>query len=573
MSKTPHGTLVQMLACLLPTLACTLPSWAQAQHMVPVDPAGQSRSFRFVLSDTELPWDQYSLDLTPPLFTERYAPMLNHPWHLLANGYFGSADLKFAFMNLSAAIVPGSILDQLRIGYAGATPQHTLFGGEGYPGVSVAWTEPLTMQNPGIEVRFMTGSSYPQSMPEAGWFETEGDGFLIDEVVLIPHSNVFDPSSPPALLQPWEDVLGFLLPGGDVVEAEIARLPLPDSPTNSRPISVAVWIPPDQNVDTDLLEVHAQCGARVPRAGGAFADTTRSSSFPPDSSGNSGPAGAFLRLPPCGGNWFVAVRNNSTEPLNFRMTARPRARHYGDPARNLNVGIAYDASETQIQDIVSALRHSINEFFGATEGAVTVSHIRVFNNAVHCDDSWPADRFACGGEDCRICFAGTTGTDAFTRTWTDGFISIEDPDGAMGPLVADDTFSIAHEMGHSFLQLGDEYVSVRACGDLGGCAYSTMSVEYNNIHGLCTTINHRHGLQDFRSPRTATGNPRVTSGPNAYDCEGNVQFTTTEPAWSWASHVLRIPYPHTAQTPSNHTYDFLFGRADAMGLIVAIVGP
>ncbi len=203
--------------------------------------------------------------------------------------------------------------------------------------------------------------------------------------------------------------------------------------------TVTLWL---ESPNTWNVKVWARCGS-LPTATAydQMFSTAPRSSYP-------NWHGARLDLPACASGWYISVTNSDAVDRVFHLVWGAH-----NPAQELTavrVGIAVNATPSELAQIQQALRRAAWRFYAMTGGTFVLRDYRLINNANQCDDAWPVDQYACEGTACRLCLVD--GVSPACRSYTQGNGKIS--------LCRDDWYSpnvIAHEFGHSFVGLPDEY--------------------------------------------------------------------------------------------------------------------
>ncbi len=395
-----------------------------------------------------------------------------------------------------------------------------------------------SLQQPGARFRFRTGPSVAAAGP---YIESEWGGFRASSFSLVAFGSP-GLTTPPTLVT-HERVLGFLAANDDVVRMRL--------PANASQAVVALWL---ANPNTDLVTLWARCSAQPDRVSGTIVADQWSNTYPyvyaPEWSG------ASLVLPACTTGWHLAVTNTSATAQQFHMVWSFNTPAYA--LQNIRVALAWNATATEVADIRDRVREGSWRFWAMSGGARPPFGATIYNNSPACADGPGPAALACGGGQCDVCWLNTD-TGCRPRAYAHGIAMCR----------SSNANTLAHEYGHRFLGLGDEYVDVGtlACPDYvagtwSWCPMSRMGggpLAAPNRMALCTSLDHRRPSPDWRGlPANAAFAP-VNNGIRSYDCNGGYyEGTVATSAWvgvnAWApiDHSLVVT-PHGV--PMRHFWD------------------
>lgn len=337
----------------------------------------------------------------------------------------------------------------------------------------------------------------------------------------------------------YDSAIGIAMPNDDVVDAAVAN--------SGHRMAVALWSPNDTGAG---LILWARCGG-----------FPTSSSFNRQEVTNAAGAAFFEIDPPveCSGQQvFISVTNTSDRARAFRLAVlTTRTDHIMTEVR---VGVAWNATASQMNDIRQSFRQAAWQLFGLSGGNQLIRNYRYYHNAVACDDGHPADEYACSGFGCQVCLspsAGRANYNSLGKTTLyaapDGFVP---PMGSTitGMLSSDPSFwgatdwmaggdVIVHEFGHHYAALENEYTDLGPGDSRRTCNHSWMGEYDDNAFTFCTAATHRSTGLDWNNSRSHRGASNVA---------GLVTFFGAEPrpAWQemWDDGEIAAQYP-TYQTP------------------------
>jgi hypothetical protein len=139
-------------------------------------------------------------------------------------------------------------------------------------------------------------------------------------------------------------------------------------------------------------------------------------------------------------------------------------------------------------EIRTSFQRAAWQFFGLTGGTHVVRSYRYYNNAVACDDGWPADEFACAGGGCQVCLSPGAGGANYNGL---GKITLYRNGGGGAQEWLQGGNVIVHEFGHMYAghnPNGDEYQDVSGT-DRSACQHTWMSQYGENAFTFCTPAN------------------------------------------------------------------------------------
>lgn len=252
---------------------------------------------------------------------------------------------------------------------------------------------------------------------------------------------------PQRALVPLERTTGVLLGNGDTIYGTI-----PIAPNNGKQ-SIALWGP--SNADFD---VYVRCNA-LPTVSVW------------DYRAYSADSQEVLILPRPGactypGTWYVAISSYSGAG-QFNIVTSPM---FDSGVVSLRVGFNFNASATQLTNAATALSKTSRQFYGQTEGQILIKSYDIWNDTgSSCSN--------CGGQICDVCFEDEPGTgwccSGNQVTVQRNYFS--DPEG------------IAHEFGHRFLGVSDEY---EGSGGVWKCGHSNMAKPWGDQNNFCVEMDH-----------------------------------------------------------------------------------
>lgn len=392
--------------------------------------------------------------------------------------------------------------------------------------LSLAAAGANSLQSPGGRFRFRTGPTWAGS---GTYIEQEAGGFTTSQVSI--SGNGTSASAAITTLVPHERVLGIVQRIDDTVDMRL--------PASPHPVVVALWL---EHPDTFAVSIWARCGSRpTPTAFDATMETAPAFQFPTWH-------GAVLDLPQCATGWNLSVTSVSATDRVFHLIWGAHAAGNAIPSQR--IGVSFDASPADLATMRTNLQAAAWAVWGMTGGAWVIPEFQLFNNAVNCDEAWPTDQAACGGQDCRACLVS-----ANEDEWINGgpCHSVSDPQDKITLCRTngwDDPWVIAHEFGHSILGLLDEYhMTSQSCPSPASrgwelCWSSVMSGHQS--WSLCNTLDHRLAQEDWRGNASGdweNGWTRAYGGTTAYTCNGYALWTNESAAWPAVNNAAPFDLP------------------------------
>jgi hypothetical protein len=204
------------------------------------------------------------------------------------------------------------------------------------------------------------------------------------------------------------------------------------------------------------------------------------------------------------GTWYIAVHSYSGSG-QFNLMVSPM--FAAQERTSVTVGTNFNATPDQLNGIANALRGSGRQFYGQTEGQFLVRQFELFNNTGPSCES-------CGGQPCIICFKNQPGT-GYCCDGSQYVINQSywfDPEG------------IAHEYGHGYLAIWDEYEQGTSRSQ---CGHSNMSFPWGSNNNHCQSGDHK---KDKNPSASDTGQPS---------------------AWGAGIDPDRLPLTNVSGTPDN----------------------
>lgn len=351
-----------------------------------------------------------------------------------------------------------------------------------------------------------------------------GDGFEFDAVRVCCHPS--GTSSPRFTIKHMERVDGFLLGQNDVVYVNTPGTAAPDPVSgNSTHLVVMLWYPASSG---DSYNVYAKCGSDPTPSSLGFVGVGIGTSLRIDIDNGYCPAG-----------WRIAVNaathsggsSESNGRFSLYVTEHLGSRHFDD----FRVGFTANLYPWNMK--LGWVENAIRRLFGATEGAVYIENVTVFEN-VQCLTNPPANQpVACNsasistqpwtcdctrdGETIRRCDVCIFSVYVpYSGGASGGFNGVCSPTSKVGSLAElytyanigmgnQDTFEkvFVHEVLHSKFCLQDEYNSVvgfdcahTMMGDTGGWTNLCNNICYDeNPVGMTYYCNH--GMDGTTPPR------------------------------------------------------------------------
>jgi hypothetical protein len=473
--------------------------------------------------------------------------------------------------------------DRLEYGWFG-TVSSTRFGSEFNPASPTVPLDLLanfqgsnSLMFPGTTFRFQTGPSVPYTtgpwaslVPPAtpGLPRGEADGFRVTAIRLVPQAGGAQGNGLPPTFTPHERITGVVLGGGSGLEDSFHFL----IPISSDPHTVAIWANGAVETATGFggggsftAQVYARCGAK-PTA--TVFDYLRPFTNNPAST-TTGDSPVFLRLQNrpdgslCTSGWNVVIRNVNAGNVAFdiRVERNLSSREYV----NISVGIEVAVPAAELAQIRFMLREAAWRLYGMTGGATLLRSYLGPTNGV-CDGvdvcirSRPVGRCP---DRTGITVQGTPLATTHLCWNTSRFLTTGLPDEHEAAAL------LAHEYGHFFHQLGDEYwISsdvAQICGRAGAaisrCTHSTMTLTTSTITSLCTPRTHDSTVEWFNQAADSPppfANWAVTRGPNTITECWNGQVNQAGPwgssGWAQLNASGTVPVAHADVSPDNFNY-------------------
>jgi hypothetical protein len=423
--------------------------------------------YTFVASS--VPWDWDLPDLNDPPdnggpTSPSYANALLHATQFVGNGWTYRVRLHFSRFWVDPT-------DAVR------------FGGVAYTGLDqlpfhAIWSAPTSPSTSSIHSQGPAMMSFTSDRSE-----TSSTGFLIDELGVCKRSaQTTVDTAMPVLMDSAYRFTGALLGTNDVV-----YLRVPPSVAGAR-WTYALWSehsPFDSNVDFDI---YARCGAwPTPTAYShrSFSGNTRE----------------FINASACTAGTYLAIHSFKGSGV-FHVTW---GKHFPSSERIVKAGTNFNANVTDIQAMESALQAAARRLYGQTEGNWMMTEIWLYNSN-NCSN--------CGGAACDLCMRSETG-----RSYCDGC-------GQQSTIYRDDwePYTIAHEWGHQYLCVGDEYFKPPVGPEASQCGHSNMGssgLGFQGNNNFCNDMNHNMDRGDDVGP---TSLPDVRSAGQGMFVNGGVTY-------------------------------------------------
>jgi len=443
---------------------------------------------------------------------QQYAPNLNQHVRILSNPY--GRELWVIYSD--AFVKEGDPADAIELGWQGALLPSSIISGVTAPrpiAASVLGSSGSnSLMSPGALHRFRSG-------PAPGWAnpgDSEDYGFTVSWMAVF--GGAFGSASA-HFLPPYERAVILLNANDDIVD-----LVLPPRASNQAS-TFAAWLNPPANPTANRTGVWARCNA-YPDGSNWDRRAYFSSNVP-----------IFLELGACSGSWFVTLGTTEPDPVVVHVTGA---------AHNLNrvisgqrIGVKFNATASERAGILYGFQSAAWRVYGASMGTSLLKDFRFYNNS-NC-----GKLFGCGGGGCGVCVTTENGTSNVSSF--DGYMTLyNDVTDVLRTnnrtMIDGTTFSggpaeiIAHEAGHKWLGLPDEYQVEGSCPNVGVglCGHSLMEVMWrNNQRGLCTDANHRGHVDDMYFLPT-----NRVDGPDGWDCVDNRRWADAQSSWSrWSSNT------------------------------------
>lgn len=232
-----------------------------------------------------------------------------------------------------------------------------------------------------------------------------------------------------------------------------------------------------------------------------------------DYRGYSGDAQEFLSMDSSrcgpGGTWYIAVNSYSGKGM-FHLTSGVS---FASQELTVRVTTEQNESAATIDAIADTMLRGMRVLYGMTEGGFLVNQIQVCNKPVN--GTCPGSPSVVFKRSCTRSFASGGVISMCLPQWTD-------------PLV------VAHEAGHAYLALPDEYQDVNG-GSQAQCGHTMMSMIAWWMNNLCKGGNHTKdplwgapAMSGIGNGWTALVNagkvPAETNAPWAVDSHGYQSF-------------------------------------------------
>lgn len=341
-----------------------------------------------------------------------YANWIDSKWWVLANQYVNRFDFYISSFRTEQGY------DFLKYGTLGG--QVTNLSGS----VSAGWKETTvasSLQASPIELRFVSDLSVTAA------------GFVLDGARVSCHQT--GSANGVTEIPVGRRVMGLLLGDNDTVYFKFAA-------QSSLEHSIALWGP-----DGTDFNLYLRCNA-LP--------TPSTYNYRARSFGNSD---EYLRTWTggcAGGTWYGAVNSRSgSGAFNLLIGVnKPEQRI------NLTVGVNHNASEAYLAVYAEKISVGLKQFYGATEGAIIVESALLFNDSgANCQN--------CDGSPCDVCIH-----DQVDRAYATGICGGRIFLPAQQCIL--ESLQLTHEMGHTHMCLGDEYIDVhRPCTPPDSCLYGS----------------------------------------------------------------------------------------------------
>lgn len=187
--------------------------------------------------------------------------------------------------------------------------------------------------------------------------------------------------------------------------------------------------------------------------------------------GNSADSQEYVDVSNCAGTAYVAV--HALQGSGVFSVVRGIHAPAGHTAR-LRAGTDFNATAAQMATFNAALRSSVRQFYGSTEGEQVIGQIDLYNS-----QTCSVGAANCDGANCDICFRDEAGTAYAGCGW--------------GVVVQQSYFAdgegISHEYGHYKFCLGDEYVNMP--WSVWQCGHSNMASPWGDNNNFCVDFDHK----------------------------------------------------------------------------------
>jgi len=314
-------------------------------------------------------------------------------------------------------------------------------------------------------------------------------------------------------IEPHLRYTGFLVSTADAV---FYRFPASDETTHT---TIALWgYKTDDPDPLHTVDVYVRCNQLPTRVYWDYRGVRHSQQeFIHIPEGDSPPS--------CEGDWYVAVYSRGGAHTYNLVVAN----HFESQHRTLRAGFETTIpSEPLLSSVVDALSAASKYYFGATEGTQYFDGVEVYTTGTPCRNTT-----LCGGTVCDICFHDEIGSSSATLCHPVWAIRMQQPRWNNATV-------IAHEMGHKFFCVPDEYSYAPESLGCRQCGHTIMSTAQSSEHNFCYA--HTTGSLENHTK----------------DAEPGCPPTVHEPAWDIAFGLGLTPWK-PSETPDNHNYlDFDF---------------
>lgn len=460
-------------------------------------------------TNREFPDDIFGNEHNPPPLpfppTQiRIAANLNQRYRVIGNPFMFFPHLRFTAFSMNNTA--GETADRVYFDQFYASSPASWTGGHS-AGTSLApasLASNISMTWPGFVMRVSTGPDRVRTVPALT--DAESWGFQTDAIVVTPSATIHDQWLP--TFAPYEAVIGVLNANDDVVRGALVANP-------DYTITVATWnVPP--NDPAWGMAVWAKCGMDPGPGSFDVGGIVRSHSS------------AFLELGPCPSQWRIAWTNVTGSPVVFRATF---GNHYATEARDrsgIRVGIDFETTADERFAIREAFREGAWRLYGMSGGTQILRSFRFY---------WLSNQ--CGG---------WPGCD-YTVHNSSGISNCQNLPGIVlygGASI--DGYLVAHEAGHCFMGLGDEYERDSTGASIPECLHSNMGI---NMMTFCTAATHRRTAADYESSQRVS-----IRGPTSYGVDGSGRtLPATTSIWEglYNNWTAPLAFPSDA-TPDSYSY-------------------
>lgn len=433
----------------------------------------------------------------------RMAANLNQRYRVIGNPYMFYPTVRFTAFNMDSTA--GTTFDRVYFDQFYASSPMSATGAHAPPFGITPTSLPTTvsMTWPGFVFRVATGADRPRQTPPLA--DGESWGFIVQDIQVAPSATIHDAYLP--TFSPYESIIGVLNANDDVVRGALI-------PNSNYAFTIAAWNVAPNNPAWGVA-VWARCGADpgpgVYDAGGII---------------NSNP-GAFLELGPCPSQWRIAFTNVVGSPQTFRATIGAHFQNAFRDVSHLKVGIAFNATSSQLTTIRERFREAAWRLYGTSGGTQLLRSFEFYNNSTTC------------GSDCDYHIQpASAARDTCTQLNSNGRVYMyEGADPS--------SYTLAHESSHCELFLEDEYRDDSAGVTIPECLHSLMGI---SVPTFCTAATHR-----------ITGDDEIQGasipGPYSYGHDGPISFAATQSVWEYLynNSVAPVAFPGS-YTPDSHQY-------------------